>query len=136
MSIISLVILILAHHLGILNKHRKPCISSSTPSCFLHLLLHVTTIFMVDLDLLLGLLLFILWPHLWLLGWARLGKMSHLMAFEAHKMRELLFFLLLYLSFISSLVPSLAFDTVLVEANATLVTIFSLIIQHMLKGNF
>jgi hypothetical protein len=58
------------------------------------------------------------------------------MAFEAHEMRELLFFLLLHLSFISSLAPSLAFDIALLEANATLVTITSLIIQHMLKGDF
>ena len=34
-------------------------------------------------------------------------------------MRELLLFLLFHLSFISSLVPSLVLDLVLVEANAT-----------------
>jgi hypothetical protein len=59
---------------------------SSTPSCFLLHHHQVTIIFMVDLDLNLG-LLFILWPHLWLLGWARFGKVTHLMAFEAHEMR-------------------------------------------------
>ena len=50
-SIHLLLILSLAHHLGILIKLLMPC--SSTPSC---LLLHhqVTTIFIVDLDLLLG----------------------------------------------------------------------------------
>jgi hypothetical protein len=82
-------------------------------------------------------------------------KMSHFMAFEAHEMRELLLFLLLHLSFISSLAPSLAFDLGLVEANAThviaaffminfasleanatLVTKVSLSLQHMLKGDF
>jgi hypothetical protein len=42
---------------------------------------------MVDLDLLLVLLFFILWAYLFLLGWARFGKVTHLMAFKAHKMR-------------------------------------------------
>jgi hypothetical protein len=61
-----------------------PC--SSIPSSFL---LHhqVTTSFMVDLDLNLGILLSIMWPHLWLLGWTRFGKVTHLMVFEAHEMR-------------------------------------------------
>jgi hypothetical protein len=53
-SQISLLNLILAQHLGILNKSWMPC--SSTPFCFLLLYHQVTTIFMVDLDLLLGLL--------------------------------------------------------------------------------
>ena len=80
--------------------------------------------------------------------------MSHFMAFESHKMRELLLFLLLHFSFISSLAPSLALDLALVEANAThvivafliidfasleadatLVTKVSLSLQHMLKGD-
>ena len=80
--------------------------------------------------------------------------MSHFMALEADEMREPLLFLLLYLSFISSLAPSLAFDLALVEANATcvisaflmidfasleadstLVTKVSLSLQHMLKGD-
>jgi hypothetical protein len=59
----------------------------STPSYLLLLHHQVTTIFMVDLDLLLGCLLFILWPHIWLLGWARFGKVTHLMAFKAHERR-------------------------------------------------
>jgi hypothetical protein len=66
---------------------------------------------------------------------ASICKMSHFMAFEAHEIRELLLFLLLHLSFISSLAPSLAFDFALVESNATLVTIASFVIQHMLKGD-
>ena len=49
--------------------------------------------------------------------------MSHFMAFEAHEMREPLLFLLLHLSFISSVAPSLALDLALVEANATHVTV-------------
>ena len=80
--------------------------------------------------------------------------MSHFMALEAHEMRELLLFLLLHLSFISSLAPSLALDLALVEANAThviagflmidfasleadatLVTKISLSLQHMLKDD-
>ena len=79
--------------------------------------------------------------------------MSHFMALEAH-IRELLLFLLLHLSFISSLAPSLTLDLALVEANAThviaaflmidfasleadatLVTKVSLSLQHMLKGD-
>ena len=62
-SMIFLLIFILAHHLGILSLHWMPCLP--TPSCFLLLYHQITTIFMVDLDLLLGcLLLLILW--LWL----------------------------------------------------------------------
>ena len=76
------------------------------------------------------------------------------LAFEAHEMRELLLFLLLYLSFISSLAPSLDIDLAIVEANAThviaaflmidfasleanaaLVTKVSLSLQHVLKGD-
>jgi hypothetical protein len=51
-SIHLLLILSHAHHLDILNKHWMPY--SITPSCFLLLHHQVTTIFMVDLDLLLG----------------------------------------------------------------------------------
>jgi hypothetical protein len=58
------------------------------------------------------------------------------MALEAHEMRELLLFLLLHLSFVSFLLPYLAFDLALVEANATHVTKISLGLQHMLKGDF
>ena len=57
-SIHLLLILCLAHYLVILNKYWMPCLS--TPSCLLLLLLlllQVTTIFMVDLYLLLGCLL-------------------------------------------------------------------------------
>ena len=80
--------------------------------------------------------------------------MFHFMALEAHEMRELLLFLLLHFSFISSLAPSFALDLALVEANATnvivaflmidfasleadatLVTKVSLRLQHMLKGD-
>ena len=61
--------------------------------------------------------------------------MSHFMALEAHEMREFLLFLLLHLSFISSLAPSLALDLALVEANATHVTIASFVVQHMLEGD-
>ena len=57
------------------------------------------------------------------------------MALEEHEMRELLLFLLLHLSFISSLAPSLPLDLALVEANATHVTIASLSLQHVLKGD-
>ena len=60
-SIDFLLILCFAHHLGILNLHWMPCIS--TPSCFLLLCHQVTTIFMIDLDLLLGCLLLL---NLWL----------------------------------------------------------------------
>jgi hypothetical protein len=63
-------------------------------------------------------------------------KMSHFMAFKAHKMRELLLFLLLNLSFVSSLPPSFAFDIALVEANAAHVTVASFVVQHVLKGDF
>jgi hypothetical protein len=58
------------------------------------------------------------------------------MAFEAYKMRELLLFLLLYLSYISFLAPSFSFDLALVEVNATHVTIASFVDQHVLKGDF
>jgi hypothetical protein len=54
------------------------------------------------------------------------------MAPIAHEMGELILFLLLHLSFISSL----ALDIALVEANATLVTIASFVVQHMLEGDF
>jgi hypothetical protein len=47
------------------------------------------------------------------------------MALEAHEMRELLLFLLLHLSFISSLAPSFTLDLALVEANATYVIMVS-----------
>ena len=80
---------------------------------------------MVDLDLNLGLILFILWPHFWLLGWVRFGKVTHLMAFEAHEMRYFLLFLLFHFLALA-----------LVEANATLVTIASFVVQHVLKGDF
>jgi hypothetical protein len=68
-SIDFLLFLILAHYLGILILHWMACYS--TPSCLLH---HhqVTTIFMVDLDLLLG-CLFLL--NLWL--WLRLFLLLH-----------------------------------------------------------
>ena len=85
---------------------------------------------------------------------ATIYKMSHFVAFEAYEMRELLLLLLLHLSFISSLVPSLVLALALVEANvthvivaflmidfasleasATLVTKVSLSLQHMLKGD-
>ena len=54
-------------------------------------------------------LFFLLQLELFFIG-VTICKMSHLMTFEAHEMRELLLFLLLHLSFISSLVPSFAFD--------------------------
>ena len=85
---------------------------------------------------------------------ATICRMSHFMVFEAHEMRELLLLLLLHLSFISSLAPSLVLDPALVEANVThviaaflmiefasheadttLVTKVSLSLQHMLKGD-
>jgi hypothetical protein len=62
---------------------------------------------------------------------ATICKMSYFMAFEAHKMREYLLFLLLHLSFISSLALALS----LVEANATHITIASFVVQHMLEGD-
>ena len=62
--------------------------------------------------------------------------MSHFMALEALEMREPFLFLLLHFSFISSLAPSLAFDLALVEANATHVTVASLNLQYVLKGDF
>jgi hypothetical protein len=65
MSIVFLLILILAHHLGILNKHWMPC--SSTPSCLFFIIKSP--------------------PFSWLLGWARFGKVTYLKTFEAHKMR-------------------------------------------------
>jgi hypothetical protein len=58
------------------------------------------------------------------------------MAFKAHKMRELLLFLLLHLSFISSLPPSFALDIALVEVNAAHITVASFVVQHVLKGDF
>ena len=63
-SIDFLLILCLAHHLGILSLHWMPCLS--TPSSFV-LCYQVTIIFMIDLDLLLGCLLLL---NLWL--WLRL----------------------------------------------------------------
>ena len=69
-SIDFLLIFILAHHLGILDLHWMP--SFSTPSCFLLIYHQITTIFMVDLDLLLG-CLFLL--NLWL--WLRLYLLLH-----------------------------------------------------------
>jgi hypothetical protein len=67
---------------------------------------------------------------------ATICKMSHFMAFKAHKIRELLLFLFLHLSFISSLPPSFAFDIALIEANAAHVTVASFVVQHVLKGDF
>ena len=62
--------------------------------------------------------------------------MSHFMALEAHEMRELLLFLLLYFSFISSLAPSFALDLALVEANATcVITAFLMIDFASLKAD-
>ena len=62
--------------------------------------------------------------------------MSHFMAFEAHEMRELLLFLLLHLSFISSLAPSLALDLALVESNTThVITAFLMIDFASLETN-
>ena len=62
--------------------------------------------------------------------------MSHFMALEAHEMRELLFFLLLHFSFISSLVPSFALDLALVESNATcVITAFLMIDFASLKAD-
>jgi hypothetical protein len=66
---------------------------------------------------------------------ATICKMSHFMTFEAHEMRELILFLLLHLSFISSLALSLALDLPLVEASATHVTIASFVVQHMFEGD-
>jgi hypothetical protein len=98
-------------------------------------------------------LFFFLQLELFFVG-ATICKMSHFMTFEAHEMRELHLFLLLHLSFISSLAPSLAFDLALVEGNAThviaaflmidlasleadttLVMKVSLSLQHILKGD-
>jgi hypothetical protein len=79
-------------------------------------------------------LLFFLQLELFFIG-ATICKMSHFIAFEAHKMRELLLFLLLHLSFISSLAPSVALDLALVEFNATHVTIAPFVVQHMLEGD-
>ena len=76
--------------------------------------------------------------------------MSHFMALEAHEMRELLLFLLLHLSFISSFALDLALveanatcviaaflmiDFASLEADSTLVTKVSLSLQHVLKGD-
>ena len=61
-------------------------------------------------------LLFFLQLELFFIG-ATICKMSHIMAFEAHKMREPLFLLLLHLS------PSFSFalgHALFVEADATL----------------
>ena len=71
------IIFILAHHLGILSLHWMPCLS--TPSCFLILHHQVTTIFMIDLDLLLGCLLLL---NLWL--WLRLHLLLHQLLGWAH----------------------------------------------------
>ena len=64
MSMIILHFLILAHYIGILILHLMP--SSFSSSCYLFLLPHVNTIFMVDLNLILG-LDFWLWLRLHLL---------------------------------------------------------------------
>ena len=71
--------------------------------------------------------------------------MSHFMALEAYEMRELLLFLLLHLSFISSLalveanatyvIAAFLIDFASLEADSTLVTKVSLSLQHMLKGD-
>jgi hypothetical protein len=57
--------------------------------------------------------------------WATIGKMSHFMAPIAHEMRKLSLFLL-----------SFALCHLFFEAKATLVTIDSLSLQYMLKGDF
>jgi len=57
--------------------------------------------------------------------WATISKMSHFMAPIAHEMRKLPLFLL-----------SFALCNLLLEAKATLVTIVSLSLQYMLKGDF
>jgi len=75
-SQISFLVLILSHHLGILDLHWMPC--SSSPSCFLLHHYQVITI-MVGLDLSLG-CLFLL--NLWLL--LRLHMMLHQLLGWAH----------------------------------------------------
>ena len=63
---------------------------------------------------------------------ALIMKMTHFMALVAHEMRELLSCFLLHLLF-----PfSFALCHLLVEAKDTLVTIVSLSLQHVLKGDF
>jgi hypothetical protein len=99
-SIDFLLILILVHHLGILSLHWMPCLS--TPSCFLLIHHQVTTIFMVDLVLCLGLLFLLnlwLWLRLYLLlhqllGWAHWGEMTPSAVLEALDMLEPLFLFL------------------------------------------
>ena len=63
---------------------------------------------------------------------ALIMKMTHFMASVAHEMRELLSCFLLHLLFSFSF----ALCHVLVESKATLVTIVSLSLQHVLKGDF
>jgi len=63
---------------------------------------------------------------------ATICKMSHFMALIAHEKRELLSFLLLHLLFSFSF----ALCYLLLEAKATLVTIVSLSVQYVLKGDF
>jgi hypothetical protein len=57
--------------------------------------------------------------------WATISKMTHFMAPIAHEMRELF-----------SLLLSFALCHLLLEAKATFVTIVSLSLQYMLKGDF
>jgi len=57
--------------------------------------------------------------------WATISKISHFMAPIAHEMRKLPLFLL-----------SFALSHLLIEAKATLVTIVSLSLQYVLKGDF
>ena len=78
---------------------------------------------------------FLLQLELFFVG-ATICKMSHLMALKAHEMRELHFFLLLYLPIISFLASFLAFDFALVGTNATHVTETSLIFYYSFKVDF
>ena len=64
--------------------------------------------------------------------WALIMKMTHFMASVSHEIRELLSCFLLHLLFSFSF----ALCHVLVESKATLVTIVSLSLQYMLKGDF
>jgi len=64
--------------------------------------------------------------------WSTICKMTHFMAPIAHEMRKLLSFLFLHLPILFSF----ALCHFLLEAKATLVTIVSLSLQYMLKGDF
>ena len=81
------------------------------------------------------LLFFLLQLELFFIG-ATICKMSHLMALEAHEMRELHFFLLFYVPIVFLLAPFLAFDFALVGTNDTHVTETSLIFDYAFKGDF